>query len=271
MTGIVLTGKGLGNVILPLITSQLIPIYGWRTSYIIVGIISLVLVISAAQFLRRDPSQIGQLPYGASEEDEQKSNSGERGLSLHEAIHTKQFWMLSMICFCVGFLTFTIMVHIVPHATGLGISATAAATILAIIGGASISGRVVLGAAADRISPKAALTGGFVLLSGALFWLTVARGTSMLYLFAAIFGSAYGFDAPMTPMVAGLFGLKSLGATMGAIGISYTIGAAIGPVLAGYIFDITSSYQLAFFVCGVLSIVALILVLLVRPIVQKKQ
>ena len=64
VTGIVISGIGLGTMVVPPIAAQLISSYGWRTSYIIVGIAALVLIILAAQFLKRDPSQVGQLPYG---------------------------------------------------------------------------------------------------------------------------------------------------------------------------------------------------------------
>jgi len=73
MCGIVLSGVGIGVVIIPPLAAWLISIYSWRTSYIIVGIIVLVLVILAAQFLRRDPSQVGQLPYGAIEVEAESS------------------------------------------------------------------------------------------------------------------------------------------------------------------------------------------------------
>ena len=65
MTGILVSGVGIGTIIIPPLSSWLISIYDWRTAYIIIGIITLVLIISASQFLKRDPYQIGQLPHGA--------------------------------------------------------------------------------------------------------------------------------------------------------------------------------------------------------------
>ena len=67
MTGIAVSGIGIGTMIMPLVANWLISSYGWRTSYIVVGITVLVLIILVAQFLRRDPGQMGQLPYGADE------------------------------------------------------------------------------------------------------------------------------------------------------------------------------------------------------------
>ena len=104
MTGIVLVGEGIGTVIMPLLASQLIYSYGWRMSYIIVGTFALVLIILAAQFLRRDPARMGQLPYGADEAKAAGLVSEDKGVSLREAIHTGQFWQLCAVlaCLCFG-------------------------------------------------------------------------------------------------------------------------------------------------------------------------
>ena len=265
MTGIVLAGIGVGTMLMPPLASWLISTYDWQTSYIIVGSIALVIIIAAAQLLRRDPGQMGQLPYGANEIDDQSINLGSGGFSLPEAIHTRQFWLLCAIFLLCLFSIQTIMVHVVIYATGLGISPTTAASILTIIGGLSIPGRIVMGSITDRVGDKLALITSLVLLSLSLFWFGVAREVWMLCLIAAIFGFAYGGSlAVMSPLVAHLFGLDSLGIILGIITFSGTIGGAIGPLVAGYIFDTTDSYQLAFSVCGAISIIAIILAILLN-------
>lgn len=267
MSGIVKAGAGIGMVIMPPIASWLISSYGWRTSYFIIGIIALALVILVAQFLRRGPAQMGQLPDGEEEVNIGCLNSADGGFSFQEAIHTRQFWMLCVIFLLVGFCVEAIIVHIVPHATDLGISAVSAASILAVIGGVSIIGRFVMGSAGDRVGNKPAYLICFGLLSVALLWMQLARELWMLYLFACVYGFAHGgFFAVISPWVAELFGLSSHGVILGAVLFSTTIGGAIGPVLAGHIFDITSSYQLAFLVFTVACIVGFILTLLLKPI-----
>jgi len=225
-----------------------------------------VVIISAAQFLRREPGQIGQLPYGAGEVNEGGLDLQTRGFSHREAMYTKQLWMLFMAWFCHGFAAFAIMVHIVIHAIGLGIPATSAANVLAMIGMLSIGGRVILGGIGDRIGYKQAMMIGFGLMSVALFWLIIAKELWMLYLFAAIFGFGYGgVDTLFTPIVAKLFGLRSFGVIFGTVVFGFAIGGAIGPVLAGHIFDITGSYQLAFLICTAVSIIGLMVLLFLKP------
>ncbi len=267
MTGIVTSGSGIGTILLSLVASRLIPDHGWRLSYIIVGSGVLVLLMLAAQFLRRDPHQTGQLPYGVNEVEEESLNLPPGGFSLQEAIHTSQFWMVCAVFFSFGFNLYTIMVHIVPHAIELGISPIIAASIIAIIGGVNAAGRIIIGSAGDRIGNKRCLIISFILIAVALVWVMAAKEVWMFYLFAVVFGFGYGgLAALMSPVPAELFGLRSLGVIVGVTMFSFTVGGAIGPVLAGSIFDITGSYQLAFLISTGVSIIGLILSLLLKPI-----
>jgi len=89
----------------------------------------------------------------------------------------------------------------------------------------------------------------------------------MFYLFADAYGFTHGgFFSLISPMVAGLFGTRYHGAILGIVMFTGMVGAAIGPVLTGYIFDIMSTYQLAFYILLMLSIIGLILTVLLRPI-----
>ena len=267
MSGIVKAGAGIGMVIMPPIANWLISSYGWRTSYFIIGIIALALIIFVAQFLRRDPAQMGQLPDGEEKVNIGCLNSADGGFSFQKAIHTRQFWMLCVIFLVVAFCVEAIIVHIVPHATDLGISAVSAANILAVIGGVSIIGRFVMGSAGDKAGNRLAIIVCFLILLVSLLWMLVAKELWMLYLFACVYGFAHGgFFALISPSVAEFFGLSSHGVILGAVFCLTTIGGAIGPVLAGHIFDVTSSYQLAFLVFTVVCIVGFILTLLLKPV-----
>jgi len=267
MTGIVVTGSGIGGLVGPPVSNWLISTYNWRLSYIILGSAVLVIVVSAAQFLRRDPAKTRQVPYGENEGGEQKLEAGTQGFSLKEAVYTRQFWMASAMLFCFGFCLFSITVHIAPHATDLGISTASAVSILAAMGGLSIAGNVVLGGVGDRIGNRQVFIVGFIIMSAALFWLVPAREMWMLYLFAVAMGFAHGgMGASESPLVAGLFGLKSHGLIFGVIGMGFAIGGAIGSFLSGSIFDATGSYQTAFLVCAGIGIVGLVLAVLLTRI-----
>ncbi|MFC1913048.1 MFS transporter [Chloroflexota bacterium] len=270
ITGVTMASVGLGTLIVPPITNLLISNYGWRTSFIIIGVVTFVLITLSAQFLKRDPSQIGQRPYG--------DNIGQEGLgsgyevfSLYRAIRTKQFWMVSMMFLCFGACVQTIMIHIVPHATDIAISSVNAAIILATIGGVSTASRIILGGASDRIGNKRAITISFIMMFISLGLLLFAKDLWMFYLFAVVFGLAYGgWSALISVIVAELFGLASLGMILGAVIFGATIGDAAAPAVAGWIFDSTGSYQLAFLICAALSLIAVVLALLLKPITNKQ-
>jgi len=267
MTGIAVAGTGIGGLITPLLANWLISTYAWRLSYVILGSIVLVLIVLAAQFLKRDPAQVGQLPYGENGREIHELQLGNSGLSLREAIYTKQLWLVSGLFFCFGFCVFTIMVHIVPHAIELGIPAASAANILAIIGGVSIAGKTIMGAATDRIGTRTGIIIGFILMFAALVWLVAVRELWMLYLFATIFAFGYAtMVALMSPIIAELFGLSSVGILLGIVNFAATIGCAIGPVLAGWLFDINGSYQLAFLLSAAVGLIGLIITLFISPI-----
>jgi MFS family permease len=267
MTAVILVGSGVGALIIPVMASWLISTYDWRTACFILGILVLAVVISAGQFLKRDPSSTGQVPYGKNKVTEQDLKIKPEGFSLREAIRTRQFWLACAMFLCEGVCLYTIIVHIVPHTIQLGFSATSAATVLSGVGGLAIVGRIGLGSAADKIGNTLALIIGFVLMAASLFWLAVAEDIWMLYVCAAGVGFAQGGIGVLeSTIIARLFGLTSHGLIFGVIAMTFTIGAAFGPLMAGYLFDTTGSYQLAFFVCGIFSIAGMIVSKLITPI-----
>jgi len=265
MNGIVVAGVGIGTMIGPPASSHFLLSYGWRTSYVIIGGICLVLLVVASQFLRRDPEQKGLLPYGSSLVEQKEPTQDLGGFSLSGSLHTRQLWMICTIYMLFGISQMAIMIHIVPHATDQGISPIAAANIMTVIGGLGIAGRVILGGAADRIGNKKALIIGLGLMSVAVFSLQISGDMWLLYIFAAAFGFGYGGEiALMSPVMAELFGLRALGVILGVVSCAYFIGCAIGPLVAGHMFDVTGNYYSAFLICGIFCIIGLILVLLLK-------
>jgi len=267
VAGITKAGAGIGMLSIPLLAVWLISSYGWHNAYVVIGIIALAGVVSAALFLKRDPGQVGQLPDGAPQVEETNSNIDTRQFSLREVISLRQFWIFSATWFLLSFCTQVVMIHIAPHVIELGISATIAATILSTIGGASILGRIGMGGVSDKLGYKATFIMALSFLAAALVWVQFARETWMFYLFATLYGIAHGaFFTLISPLLAELFGLHSLGTILGVVSFTGTVGGSLGPVLSGRIFDIASSYQPAFLVCLALSVVAIILMFFLRPI-----
>jgi len=266
MTGITTAGPAVGIAVVPPLASWLISLYGWRTSYIIIGAVTLVLIILLAQLLRRAPGQMGLLPYGENETEQKTTGLEVTGFSLRQVISLKQFWVLCLISFGNFFNINVVMVHIVIHATDLGITPTIAATLLSVTAAISIMGRIMMGVVADRIGNRLTLVIGFGLVVIAFLWLLAAEELWALYLFAVLFGVGGWTLAPvMSPMVAELFGIRSHGAIYGVTNFVSNIGGALGAILAGYIFDVMNSYNLAFLICAIIGVTGIILTILIRP------
>ncbi len=272
MSGLVKVGTGTGMLVMPLVATWLIASYGWRDSYLILGIVSALSIVLVAQLLRRDPADKGLQPLGAPQLEPGSRGLAEMGLTLREATKTRQFWTICAVYFISWYVTRTIMVHIVPHALDMGFTAVQAASIISAIGGSSILGRVVMGAAADRVGTRRALVISFIIIAVAFSWLQLADELWALYLFAGVYGFAHGgFFALVSPLIAELMGIRAHGIILGMVLFISQIGGAIGSVLTGGIFDLTGSYQLAFQISLVLGIVGLGLASSLKPISIRAQ
>ncbi len=243
MTGIVKVGTGVGQLLVPVIAAALIAAFGWRNAVFIIGAASLLILVAVAQLMRRDPRSIGQHPDGvAIETASAPMGARETGMNVAEAAGTRQFWILCAAQLTIFFCLLTVMIHIVPHATDLGIAPTVAATILSTIGAASIAGRLTIGTLLDRLGGRRSLGICFVILLASFVWLQSAESTWMLFFFAVVYGFAHGgFFTAMSPTLAEFFGTGSHGVIFGIVLFCGTIGGAAGPLLAGTLFDTSGS------------------------------
>ncbi len=262
MAGIVASGTGIATLIVPPVVSRLVPAYGWRSTYVILGISTVVLVTIAAMFMKQDPHQRGQALYGEEKTRQGRRPEVVRPLSYREMVHNRHIWMVCAIYFCFGVALHTVMVHIVPYAIESGSPLETAAGLMVLIGASSIVSKLLVGWVSGRIGVKWSLAYNFLLLIGGLLWLQVSASLLTLQGFAIAFGFAYGgIMALQSVLSAELFGLTSLGVIVGCVTFIYTIGSALGPILSSYLFDVTGSYRIAFLICALLETLALVVVL----------
>lgn len=275
--GIVQAGGGLGTVLLPPFVAYLILSYGWRFAFIVSGGLVGVVVAVASQVYRRRPQDMGLLPDGRAESPRRASSANPtsaagkhsiasgQGQSLRQALGTRSLWLLLGISVTASFAHQLITLHLVPHATDKGFSPATAATFMSVIGMSNMLGKLSMGMVSDHIGRQKAMVISFSLASLMLLWLVWARELWAFYLFAALFGFAYGGWMPLFPsLAADLFGVSSLGAIFGTVGTSNAIGGALGNFLGGYIFDVTRSYAYAFLLAVALLLAGIGLILSLR-------
>jgi len=265
--GITSAGVGLGTVIIAPFAAYLINGPGWRWAYIIIGLIAGVTTVLLSLLLRKDPGEMGLLPDGVKPDFSRtmvpKENTGTpmESFSLRQASGTGVFWLILTALLLFSLCLHLVMTHLVPHATDVGISDVRAALLLSIIGVSGILGRLVVGWVSDGIGRKVSVVVCALLQFGVVMWLVWAQDLWALYLFAAVYGFAYGgFDTATFALASDIFGQNSLGIIMGALAIGWGIGAAIGPAVGGFIFDVGGSYTVAFLIGALAMVAATILI-----------
>ena len=267
VTGLVKVGTGAGQLIVPLTASLLITGFGWRISFMVIGIFGMILLLLISRLLHRDPEKMG---IDSKEKVSSKIDSKVLkaiDLSFGQAIRTYQFWLIFIVNFVVIYCLLIVLVHIVPYARDLGLSASKAAGVLSTIGGVSMLGRFATGLFIDRFNSRLSMIFSFLLLIFTLLWLQIADELWMIYLFAAFYGIAHGgFFTAISPIVAEYFGTDAHGVLFGVIVFSGCFGGSIGPVLAGHIFDVTGSYSPAFWLSTFIALLGLGFILLLKPI-----
>lgn len=270
VVGITSSGGGAGAIAVAPFATFLISHFNWRTAFILLGFISWILMSGASLLLKKDPSDMGLLPDGIKSATPQTDNikKGNRlqpeELSLKKASHLSQFWIIGSIWLLLSLSVHMIFVHLVPYAVEMGVSPMHAALILSFIGLASILGRVIVGYLSDAMDGKTLGTGCALIQFGSLLWFLYARDLWMLYFFAIAFGILWGgVSIVITTLVGDIFGVNSLGAIMGMMVAWWSLGAAAGPAIAAYIFDVSGHYFAAFAAgAGALFIATILLAIL---------
>jgi MFS family permease len=276
--GITSSGGGLGAIILAPFASYLVSSHDWRTAFVVLGLLSWIVMASMALLLRKDPGDMGLSPDGVKSEPRQtgkqtkESKTGPADYTVVQASKMSPFWLLGLTWVFISLSLHLIFVHAVPYAVDMGISPMDAAVILSLIGAANIPGRLVIGKVSDTIDRKALGVACALVQVGTLLWLMWANGLWMLYIFAIAYGFLWGGSgAVITALIGDVFGTRSLGAIMGMMSAGWALGAAIGPAVGGYIFDVSGSYFTAFATGAAAVLISALFVALIRKTTSNEE
>jgi MFS family permease len=266
MTGVVKVGTGAGQFIIPLAAGWLILHYGWRMSFVVIGVVITSSLIIMARFLSRDPEAAGIAPPVSQPATTKTTLAAPLDIPLSSALRTVQLWTICLMNLFLVFCLLIVMMHIVPHARDLGVAPLKAAGVLSTIGAISMLGRFCGGMVIDRRSSGTVMAVSFFLLLVSLVWLQFSDRTWMLYAFAVVYGLAHGgFFTAISPIVAEFFGIRFHGTLFGIVVFFGTAGGAIGPLMAGYLFDLSGSYQSTFRIITVMALVSCALFFSLKP------
>jgi len=277
--GIASSGHGFGNLLLPPLAAVLMAAYGWRTAYLMLALAGALVILLCALVLVRDPERLGLhadgiAPAAASGRTAQPQGAspaadpGEVVWTLASARRTAALWLL-MAVFTMTFLViFFPMVHLVPFALDLGIAPVRAALVIGFVGAGSLAGRLLSGAVSDRLGRQRTLCMALSLQALAFLGFWGSSSAALLFASALLFGLATGGASTLFPAIVGdFFGRLSVGAIFGFVWAIAASAAAFGPLIAGYLYDVTGSYADAFVLSAALNLAAACLVLLLkRPV-----
>ena len=268
--GIAGAGGGIGTAAISPLSAFLIGSLQWRKSIILLGGFSCLVVLPAAQLLKKDPYEMGTMPDGEFPDDHEAggetTETAQHRLSLRQLFLMKNFWAIFFIWFVMAFSSFFIMTHIVPHALDIGFSPVESASILSVIGVAMIGGRLGSGILSDRVSTKGIAIVSSLVQFAAILSLVWARELWMLYLFGIVHGLTFGsFGTAISVLIGRIFNLGDIGKTLGVLEIGIFTGGAVGPFLGGLLFDANGSYSLAFVIMGAAVLLRIFIVTLIKP------
>ena len=222
--GFAVAGIGVGTLTVAPLAEWLIGRYGWRTSYVILGIGAAVLLTIAAVGATKPPQ--GQAAVDSPE-------------SLRRVLRERrEFWVLYGAMTLVSVSLFVPFVFLPDYLDTEGISGPAG-WLIGLIGISSVVGRLGLGAMAARYSSMRLYVGSFLVLGlSFLIWILAGQSYAALLVFAVVLGVAYGGFIALSPAVtAEVFGPVGLGAVLGALYTAAGIGGLIGPPAMGWLID----------------------------------
>ena len=276
-------GAGLGGATLVPAMGAFMGMVGWRWTAVAVGALMWVGGIPLALTLRDRPEEVGQVPDGlpasggsrAADDPEvapsapvervEAAGPEEPEFTVGQAVRTSSFWTLLLAMVFRSAILSSIVVHQIAHLEDIGIARHTAESVLGFMILMSIPGRLLFGWLGDRFRKQHLLAVSSVLQGIGIFILANATGLAYVWPFLLIYGLGYGGAIPLTQALrADLFGRKAFPIVSGLIMPATTIGAVIGPIFAGYVFDVTESYRIAFYSFVVLILLSGMTFLFVR-------
>ena len=261
--GIVSSGVGVGMLVVVPLTQMLMDTYGWRVAFRILAAVCVLWIVPSSLFLLRlPPARRPVLPPVT------RARKAVSTATLAEAMRGMPFWLMFGAFFFGNICSQTLHVHQVAYLVDQGVTAMIAASVVGVVGASSIVAKVGGGWLSDRIEREFVYLGGIAVMVAAVAALALLGGPLAaraagapapwaIYGYAVLLGAGYSVTAALIPaMVSDRFGGKHFGTIVGVGLMGSAAGSALGPWMAGFLFDLTGSYLPAFAIaagCGVLA------------------
>ncbi len=262
--GISVAGSSIGGFIAPLVIGWLFLNYGWRQSFLILGVFAMAIAPVFLLFLANHPKDKNQVQEPPGEQTEPARD--DETWTISEILRTKAMWLQTLVSGGLLFITLSLLANLGLHAKDLSLSGQQTAMLYSIIAICSLFGKMAFGALIDKLGtkPSGAITVALMIIAMALF-LTNQSFPGMLVA-AFTVGCAIGGVTPLwTSLVAEGFGANAMGRTLGLQNPLHLPLTAPSAPIAGYISDTTGSYNLVFVIYMTMAIIAGIALYFLKP------
>jgi len=255
-------GLAFGGIIVPLVAWS-IETWGWRATAFASGMIVIVVGSWLASKIYNRPEDRGETVDGVIDERPSRQfpstttneRSGTRDFTAREALRTPAFWLLSLGHGFALFVVQAVVVHAIAHLKeGLGYTVAQAALVITLVTVCQIGGVLIGWLIGDRYDKRLISAACMLMHMGGLLLLTYALNLAMVVGFAALHGVAWGLRGPfMQALRADYFGRSAIGMILGLSFLVIMVGQIGGPMIAGFLADLTGNYRLGFTVLALLA------------------
>ena len=267
--GIAVCGFGASGLIVPIVV-KLIENHGWRSTFLSLGIGAWVISLPLSMVIRNRPEDYGLLPDGevrSGNDESEVKKEPETDITIGQAFKNRSFLLIVSAEWIRMMTIGTVITHIMPYLSNIGIPRGTAGLISAGIPICSIIGRFGFGWLGDYRDKRYMIAFGFVCISlGLLFFLNIQHSWIIILIFLLTFAPGYGGGMSLRgAIIREYFGRASFGKMVGlTMGVS-SLAGIIGPTLGGWVFDTFGSYQPLWLGFAVLNSMGIVLILMVRP------
>lgn len=241
--GISAIGTSIGGFSLPFLTGFLIETTGWRATLQVLAVLAIVVIIPLSLWvLRRQPP----VPKAMTGTASASQSADMRDWQVAEILRAPMFWIAVSAFLPINLAFGAVQFNLGAYTQDLGYPSSYAALLISLSSACMILGKFAFGAAADRVDHRYLyflMAGG---MGGSLLLLIGQPSLSILIAAAALMGAAGGGILTLMGVIYGSrFGAVSFGRVMG-LGMLFMTMASFGPLLTGWIHDVTGSYDIAF-------------------------
>jgi OFA family oxalate/formate antiporter-like MFS transporter len=264
VTGLVVSGFGLASVYAAPLTSSLLSSLGISSTFLILGIAFLVIILLLVQFISNPPE--GYLPAevraGIPEKKEQESST--RDYEWYEMIRNPQFYLIWFM-FCFGALAGLMIIGQLSSIAQEQANLSLGFLLVALLAIFNAGGRIVGGIMFDKIGRTNTLFIIFALQAVNFLFFSTYNSLFLLLIGTVVTGFCYGACLSVFPAItAGFFGVKNLGVNYGLVFMAWGAGGVFGGLIGGLVRDLTGTYLAAYLIAAILCIASTVMVFFIK-------